>query len=248
MASKNFIVLGTPRSGTTFFCRTLKEQPDIWIPNFPNYEPFNPWSIVGASNTFKTHMFDQDEIVKRMIEFKKSKNIDYFGFKTFISFHSDIKGLIERNDLDIIVVLRKDFWKLMASQLIAIDHNDYEGSSTKYEPYFFENTAREERRIIGFFNEICKWFWWCENVFSKHKNFIDKIYLEELSKNGASFGNINSYFDRNIIFNSNYDDRKSLESYISNYDEFQKFIKEIVKKCPEHYKVLPDYVAEKLEL
>ena len=54
--SKNFVVTGTPRSGTTFFCNTLKTYPHVWIPEFSNIdnaEPFNPVNTVEVSNTLQ---------------------------------------------------------------------------------------------------------------------------------------------------------------------------------------------------
>jgi len=247
MQNKNFIVIGTPRSGTTFFCKVLNDYNDIWLPEFPNYEPFNPWSVERASNAFNTHLFDQDLILKKMLAEKERRQINYFGFKTFTQFHTDLLGLIDRNELDIILILRKDFWKVLASQLVAIDHNDYKGSSTKYEPFVFQDTFRERRRILGFFGQICKSYWWCENIFSKHKNFVDLLYLEDFSQEKNSFQNINNYFDREVILENNYEN-KNLEHYIKNYQEFENFIKEEARKSSNHYRALPTYITQGLDL
>ena len=70
--SKNFIVVGTPRSGTTFFCRTLDQYQDIWIPRFDNYEPFNPHGLGLASKRLNQCLYDQNSAVQKMIKAKKN--------------------------------------------------------------------------------------------------------------------------------------------------------------------------------
>jgi hypothetical protein len=246
--SNNFIVLGTPRSGTTFFCQTLSQLDDVFIPEFPNFEIFNPWATPTVSKAIKTHMFDQDKALKKFIDYKIQINKKYFGFKTFIPFHNDLTTLINNNDLDIFVVLRKDIWKILGSMLIAIDHNDYTTSSLKYQPFVFEKTEREKRRVLGLFNQLCKSFWYNENAFTNHKNFVEKIYLEDIVAGNNTFKNVNNYFNKIIEFYPTNNDNKSINEYISNIDEFQSFFKDHVKKSKEHYGALPEYILKELDL
>ena len=68
--NKNFGIVGTPRSGTTFVCDVLNKFDDIWIPEFPNYEPFNPHNLHRLANSIKNNSFDQDLIIKKFISLK----------------------------------------------------------------------------------------------------------------------------------------------------------------------------------
>ena len=244
--SKNFIIVGTPRSGTTFVCDVLNGFDDIWIPKYPNYEPFNPNVLKKVSLTAKHNAFDHDTIVKKFIGHKSNKGAEYFGFKTFLSFHSNLRELIKDNDLDVIILLRKDIWKVIGSMMIAIDNNDYIGSSKKYQPYIFEKTSREKRRILTFFNQTCRVYWELENTFSKDLNILDKFYFEDLIENNRR-PSIESYFEREIVFDHKYDNNDDISKYISNFQEMKDFILEEVSQYQQHYSALPDYISQHLK-
>ena len=245
--NKNFIIVGTPRSGTTFVCDVLAQEQDIWIPKYPNYEPFNPAVSKRVSRDVKTHVFDQDAIVKKFINYKTKLDSKYFGFKTFPSFHSDLKDLIRNNDLDVIIVLRKDIWKVIGSMMIAVDNEDYIGSSKKHEPFVFEPTHREKRRIRTFFNQTCRSYWELENSFQQNLKIIDKIYFEDLI-NDPIRPNLNIYFERELKFEAGYDDSDDMCRYVKNFDEMKNFILEEVKGFQTHYSALPEYITRQLEL
>ena len=40
---------------------------DIWIPEFPNYEPFNPHNLHRLADSIKNNSFDQDLIIKKFM-------------------------------------------------------------------------------------------------------------------------------------------------------------------------------------
>jgi hypothetical protein len=80
--SKNFVVTGTPRSGTTFFCNHLRNYPQIWFPRFSNndnVEPFNPVNLPVVSNSLNVAIFDQDLVMQKLFERKASAGLEYFG-------------------------------------------------------------------------------------------------------------------------------------------------------------------------
>ena len=241
--NKNFVIVGTPRSGTTFLCDTLNDFDDIWIPKYPNYEPFNPNVLKKVSVTSNHNAFDQDAIIKKFVSYKSSKKVTYFGFKTFLSFHSNLKDLIKENDLDVIIILRKDIWKVIGSMMIAVDNNDYIGSSKKHQPFIFEKTSREIRRIQVFFNQICRVYWELENIFSKDLNIIDKFYFEDLIENKER-PLLNEYFQRTIYFNHGYNDNDDISKYISNFQVMKNFILEEVNQYQTHYSSLPEYIRK----
>jgi hypothetical protein len=245
--NKNFVIVGTPRSGTTFVCDVLNEFDDIWIPGFHNYEPFNPHNLYGLTELIKNNAFDQDRIIKKFISAKSKKNVDYFGFKTFLSYHSDLKNLIKDNNLDVILILRKDIWKVIGSMLVAIDHNDYIGSSKKHDPFIFVESKREVRRIMTFFKQLCRVYWELENLFAKESNVIEKLYFEDIVNNNIS-NNLDTYFNKKIIFDHNYNNDDNISSYIGNFEELQSLIMEEVKKNHMHYSALPSYIVNQLAL
>lgn len=241
--------MGTPRSGTTFFCKTLTKFDNILIPDVPFYELFNPWALPKISNLIELDLWNQDKVIEKFVNYKNETNKKYFGFKTFPVFHHlDLESLVNNNDLDIIIVLRRDIWKIIGSQMIAIDNNDYSGSSLHYRPYQFQNTEREKKRVLAHFLQLTKCFWYNETIFANHKNFIEKIYLEDLSDQICSFEKINNYFDRQISFETGYNDNNDLTQYISNIEELKSFIRSYVKESMHHFKVLPEYLLIELDL
>jgi hypothetical protein len=246
--TKNFIIFGTPRSGTTFFCKTLNSEKNIWIPEFTNFEPFNPQIIPTTSTKFKTHMFDHSAVMQKLINAKEERNKEYLGIKSFVSYHADVTRLIENNQLAIFIMMRKNIWKVLGSLLVAIDNSDFVGSSKRFIPFKFENTNRERRRIFGMFDRLCRYYWWSENILSKHNNFIEQIFFEDLVNAGTvQFSGVNNFFNKEILFSANYTE-DDLEKYFQNFDEFKSVILERVNSAPYHYSALPEYILKELDL
>jgi len=248
MDDKNFVVLGIPRSGTKFFCKSLNERPNIWVPSWNStYEPFNLKRIEHSSEIFKSHLFDHNNIVKKLISAKKDQQKAYMGFKTFLIWHRDFKDVIEQNQLRIIIVIRKNFWKVFGSFLMSIENADYTGSSKRFSPFLFCPSNRENRRIIDIFNNFCYQYWQLENDYSSHKNLIDKIYFEDFTQS-TKFEKLNDYFDDRIHFQNDYNDLDSVKTYFANFEQLKSFVVEHCRSAPKHYGALPDYFLENLGL
>lgn len=244
---KNFLVSGTPRSCTTWFCETLNSYDNIWVPEFTNYEPFNPHSIIKATNKLKVSLYDQFSFMDGIEKEASKKEIEYLGIKTFPSYHYDMSMLIDRYNFSIFILVRKNIWKVLGSLLMAVDNKNFDGSSKRFEPYFFENTNREKRRVLNIFDRICLNYWLSENYFSNHKNFVEKIYMEDIVDGQNSFEKINDFFLEEIDFSTSYQE-DDLSVYYKNIDEFQKFIIDYCKSASYHYSALPDYVLRELNL
>ena len=246
--SKNFVVTGTPRSGTTFFCNYLRNYPQIWFPRFSNndnVEPFNPVNLPVVSNSLNVAMFDQDLVMQKLFERKATSGLEYFGFKTFLSFHGNMLSLIEHNQLDVFVVLRKNIWMVMGSLLLAHDNQNYQGSSKRFSKFHYDGSAKEERQILTMFHTLCRDYWYSENIWCNHPRFVEKIYFEDLIKPNASFEKLNCYFDQEINFLANYTD-ESVSKYFENFDQVQQIVMKNVYKAPQHFLMLPDYISKEL--
>jgi hypothetical protein len=248
--SKNFVVTGTPRSGTTFFCNTLKTCPGIWIPEFSNIdnaEPFNPVNTVEVSNALQLPLFDQNAVVQKLIKNKTNNSAEYFGFKTFLAYHNNMSLLVEHNQLDVFVILRKNIWSVLASFLLAQDNKNYNGSSKRFSPFYYDGSNREERRIFTMFYSLCKDYWYSESVWASHPRLVEKIYFEDLIEPGASFEKINQYFEQKINFDAHYT-KDSIEKYFENFGQVKEIILRRVHNSKHHFLALPQYLLTELDL
>jgi hypothetical protein len=131
--------------------------------------------------------------------------------------------------------------------LIAIDNKNFQGSSKRFDLFYYDGSNREQRRIFTIFNSLCRDYWWSENVFYNHNNLIEKIYLEDLINNNMSFKKINEYFKKEIQFSANYTE-DSIDEYVENFEDLKQFILEKVHLSKYHYSALPDYILKELEL
>jgi hypothetical protein len=244
---KNFLVTGTPRSCTTWFCKTLNAHDGIWVPEFTNYEPFNPHGIPKTTNKLKVSLFDQFAVIDTIKKEAEKKDVDYLGIKTFNAYHHSISDLIDAYDFSIFLLLRKNIWKVLGSLLVAVDNKNFEGSSKRFEPYFFENSNREKRRILTIFDRICLNYWLAENYFCNHRNFIEKIYMEDIINGQTSSEKINNFFAKDIDLSNDYKE-DDLSFYYKNFDEFKNFIVSYCKSAHHHYSALPDYILKELDL
>jgi hypothetical protein len=244
---KNFLITGTPRSSSTWFCKTLNSYDRIWMPEFKNYEPFNPHIIRETTNALKVNLYDQNAFMDKIIEAAVKREVDYLGVKSFPNYHTDLSLFLNDYDVAIIVLIRKDIWKVLGSLFIAVDNKNFLGSSKRFKPYFWDKSPRETRRLVEVFHRQCKNYWYAENYFSNHKNFVDKIYMEDIVKGKSSFKNIDNYFGKRIEFESDYTE-DDLSKYFENFEEIKKFIVELCKSAPFNYSVLPSYILEQLDL
>lgn len=204
-------------------------------------------NIVPVSNTLQESIFDTNIIIEKFLNFKQKQNFEYFGFKTFLTYHSDISSLINTHNFDLFLVLRKNIWKVLCSQLVAMDNKDYQGSSKRFAPFCYDQSNREQRRIFNMFNALCKDYWWSENVGNNHPNLIDKIYLEDLILPNTNLQKVSSYFNQELTFSANYTE-DSIGTYIENFSDLKEFILNMVHKAKYHYQTLPDYLLTELEL
>lgn len=243
--SKNFVVLGTPRSGTTFFCKTLAQLPNVWLPPFLTYEPFSQVNVEQVSNAFRVPQFDTDAMVAKLLGLKQKRNVEYFGFKTFLSQQYDISKMLDTNGFAIFLVLRKDIWKVLCSGLVALVNKNYAGSSKRFAPFHFDGSNMVQRLVAHTFSELCRDYWWAENVGNKNPNLVETIYFEDLIRPQAVFNGVNEYFQQVLSFDADYKE-DSIDQYIDNFNQLKVFVMEIVRKAPYNYATLPTYVKDHL--
>jgi hypothetical protein len=133
----------------------------------------------------------------------------------------------------------------MGSLLLAHDNQNYQESSKRFSKFYYDGSAKEERRILTMFHMLCRDYWYSENVWCNHPRFVEKIYFEDLIKPNMSFEKLNCYFDQEINFLANYTD-DSVSEYFENFDQVQQIVIKNVCGAPQHFLALPDYILKEL--
>ena len=196
-----FCLTGLPRSGTTFFLKTLREQPNIYVPK-PNihFEPF-------ATLQHNFHI-SFDENIARM---SPPGTADYFGFKCFPTHSNNMVRLFE-DGYQFFVLLRKDFWKVFGSVSTGAQDNHFHESSRGKKiaahdlKTFVKNHTNLACTLLQNYYDFEMWY-------RNHYRTIDVLYFEDLIKPDATFESVNKYFDQEIIFNANYVDDGNPDDY-----------------------------------
>jgi hypothetical protein len=236
---KSFIVVGNPRSGTTVIAKHLAQLPNVTMPALPHFELFNTWSNLPTSCLVNHPIFDQSGVVAELISQQQS-NTKYFGFKTLAYNCPELSKIIQDNQLDVIVVLRKNIWKVLGSALITLDHHEYSKSGKTFEPYQLILSNREITRIRSLFHKILATYWLLENF---NIEIVDKIYFEDLLLDPVR-PKINAYFDQEVRFDLHYDDSDDISKYFAKFQQIKKLLLKDRDQYPNYFSVLPDYIKQ----
>jgi len=224
---KKFVVTGTPRSGTTFFCRTLEKESNILLPRFHNYEPFIPQNRIVSSNRIGISAFDEAESIKRIVKFGIDNNFDAVGFKTFFSFHYNFEKMLEQNELDHFLILRRNVWKIFASYWMAFSKSEFGKSSLIHEAIQIDTESVMSKIIKQTIDAVLKTYMYRSQI-EQHPNHIVTLYFEDFTAKSGHIGDseLTEYFGKRIIFQSGYDDPQHKPSdYIKNIQEIkEKFV------------------------
>jgi len=238
-----FIVTGIPRSGTTIFTKTLAQQSgvDVFSNDHFFYEPFS----MGFKNKFRLNP-EKDLAIQE----SKCKD-DYFGFKAFKDGFLTPDYLMTQGYRPI-VLLRKDLWKSVISAFVQqwqVGQNLHPTYTSK-EIIFPDvyNTVEEvppfmrTRFLINLGNRVMM----CYRAERVWKDVIDIIYFEDLIKPGATFKNVNEYFQREIKFDLNYDNSMDALDYVPGIPRewFTKITREVIQKLEIETPDIPQYIID----
>lgn len=229
---KGFVVLGLPRSGTTFISKVLNELGDVSFPIIKEPHAIN--NIAAVSQHYNCSSLDIDSVISRM-----APN-EYVGFKTFPFYHLDVLDIISRYNLFVISVLRKNIWKSVGSLLVAIEDSDW-SSKGKQAAYTYNYTALEDYFIV---NTVHRYL---TNIDFIEKRFNQNlIYFEDFVDRNISNDKINQFFGREIVFRSNYDDSRHPSSYFNNFDPVKRLVLDHLDENKLTYGDVPSWAVDNL--
>lgn len=210
-----FLITGLPRSGTTIFARTLSHLDDISLANdAQNF--FEPFKIMSKRRELNP--------LPRLNNLENSCKSKYFGFKCFTGDLLNLTNL-SNDGYKTFAIIRKDIWKSIFSHAVARtelyvnNSNVFAGSSTLHTQDLVATSIHEMPPPLmrmfqdSFFNRVKQAY-----DFETYWKDIDIIYFEDLIKPNASFDCVNKYFNKEVIFNLDYDDSKDFEGYYPNID------------------------------
>lgn len=234
-----FLITGLPRSGTTIFARTLSKIEDVSLADDAN-NFFEPFKILSKRRELNP--------LPRLTALENSCNTKYFGFKCF---PGDLLNLtdLSNSGYKTFAVIRKDIWKSIFSLAIARTElyvnnaNVFAGSSTLHMQDLVATSMQEmPAPLLRMFQD--SFFARIKDAYDFETQWkdIDIIYFEDLIRPNASFDCVNKYFNKEVVFNLDYDDSNDVESYYPNIDnKILRFISAqiintvtIPKDCPKY--------------
>ena len=230
---KGFVVLGLPRSGTTFLCKTLDQFKDVSFPI--SYEPFHVNDISGMANYYNVSVLDYDSLIDKLPPNK------YMGFKTFPFYHLDILDMISNYNLFVIGMLRKNIWKSLGSLLAAIENSDDFNNSSKPMKYCYNNSRLEQNFIIITLHR------YLTNIDFIEKNFHQNvIYYEDFVNQDYSNDVLNTFFNRQITIRTDYDDSHHPSQYFVDFEPVKKLVLDHLDKNIITYEKIPSWALDNL--
>ena len=235
-----FLITGLPRSGTTIFARTLSQLDNVHMAN-DEHDFFEPFKLLSKS-------LDLNSLPK-LKELEDSCKLNYFGFKCFPGDLLDLT-MLRFDGYKTFAVIRKDIWKSIFSHAIARtklfrdnDGSAFGTSSKLHTQLLSASTIKELPTPLlrmfrdSFFARIKEAY----EFETQHTN-TDVIYFEDLIKPNASVDCVNNYFNKEVIFNLDYDDSDDFSSYYQNFSpellssmclHFMKTVN-IPNDCPQY--------------
>jgi len=238
-----FVITGIPRSGTTVFARTLSKIDNIHVAN-DQHDFYEPFKIMSNSLDLNP--------LPRLKELEDNCRSNYFGFKSFPGDLLDLTKLILNDRYKTFAVIRKDIWKSIFSHAIARtklfrdnDNTAFKGSSKLYTETLSASSISElPPPLLRMFQD--SFFARIKHAYEFETQYenTDVIYFEDLIKPNASFECVNNYFNKEVIFNLDYDDSADFTSYYNNFSPellssmCKHFIQtvNIPNDCPQYIK------------
>ena len=238
-----FGVLGLPRSCTTYLCRTLDDNLNIFIPKMNQYEPIN-WNNLEPSSLLFKNIFEPIEVLKKIKIQGDKEGAKFTGVKLLP--HNLQYDLVRNSKISTIVILRKNIWKVIGSTLIAARDNNWSSTSKIADPVYYNmNNPFNKALLKKFFNELVNWIYYCEKKVALSDKHVCTLYFEDFIINNKVDA-INNYFSYEYFFNASYDDSHHAGEYILNIEELGKFIEHFVNSAKEHFSNLPDWALESI--
>jgi len=235
-----FLITGIPRSGTTIFARTLSQLDDVDMAN-DDHDFFEPFKLMSSTLDLNS--------LPRLKKLEDSCKLNYFGFKCFPGDLLDLT-MLRLNGYKTFAVIRKDIWKSIFSHAIARtklfrdnDSSAFGASSKLYTQGLSVSTIEDlPLPLLRMFND--SFFARIKHAYEFETQYenTDIIYFEDLIKPNASFECVNNYFNKEVIFNLDYDDSDDFTSYYNNFspellssmcEHFMRTVK-VPNDCP-HY-------------
>lgn len=219
--NKQFIVTGTPRSGTTFLCSKLAALDNVYMPSEYDYEPFGAYGGVLDEKAFTINLRQAypDKIV---------------GFKTFWE-----DSFILREHLrsfDPIVLIRKDVQNVYLSLLVLYRAGYDDMKSSRGRPGA-EKMHHSDFSLTYVAHTLLKTYYYAEKM-----PYLFKLYFEDLHLGNSR---LESYFKQPVDIDPKYSGSK-VTDYHPDPQRFLDILKRTALRMD--YKKLPDYVRSNLNI
>ncbi len=223
MQKNKFFILGLPRSGTTAIAHTLNDTQNIYMYSSKKVDGI----VDNESYLFEPFALANSKVVldwKNKLNYTIEPNFkeNYNGFKVILGDQVNIRSLVNDFQYRPLIVIRKDIWKVIFSKIAAsyATHEDTGAigtylKSSRTSKADFTKFLPTVQRLEFFLGTFIKAIYELENE-TNMLDPIDTIYFEDFTKPNTTYDKINNYFQKEIVFNLNYnDDFNLIDEYLS---------------------------------
>lgn len=244
---KRFIVVGHPRSGSTFLMNRLAMSVDAFTPNVNHEELFNVYErlfnccvlgLDGSSERGMAEMF-----------FQRSQQ-RFAGFKTMPSFHHEWQDILASPEIQFITLMRQDFLSCLASTIVSERIFDWRSPAREQlagQPLKFATLYPTRRKLeihLGLLLNRLLIDYRCLETLNERPSTI-ALTTEALTDAGFRHDRLDNFFEKPIVLRGFMPPTNYRECFDDPAD-FRQTVVELMHGFLRHDTRIPEPVASLL--
>ncbi len=229
--ARNFCVMTVGRSGSTSLMESLEKHADIMVPNknikCEDNELVHPKRLAEQMKQYAELCKKPIKTIPELIIafYTLNKDQPYVGFKTMPNRHKDLARFTASKDIQFITLRRRDIASTCVSFLRASESGSWRRHGEEREDMWTFDPEKDAQRVASNVRYI----------FQSYKQLAEikgaiHLYYEQLCDPDYHSPELDKYFERPIRM-ENPRPPTSGSKYVTNWDDFSKFVDKVWSAC-----------------